>query len=350
VRAVLLPGDRQVRIVELDKPKPAAGQVLIEVKAAGLCGSDIHMLYRVPAEARRQEIMLGLSIDPDIIGSHEPAGVVAEVGEGITHLKPGDRVAVAHLSGCGVCLACRRGWDIDCPNKTTYGFDRHGAMSDFMIAEAKDCAILPPSVSFAEGAFYACGAGTGYWALRRGQLGPSETVVIVGLGPVGVAAAYFAAQAGAHVIGVDPIAERRDFARQHGVHVAIDPTSGNVGDAVKENNGGQGADLVIDASGSSAGRSAALDAARTWGRVVFVGFGDDATTFDVGAQIIQKQLTVIGAWVYSTPDLQEMLYDVARRGYSVQPLILHEYDVADAEEAWRSFDAGSLGKSMVVWP
>jgi propanol-preferring alcohol dehydrogenase len=149
---------------------------------------------------------------------------------------------------------------------------------------------------------------------------------------------------------VDPIAERRDFARQHGVHVAIDPATGNVGDAVKESNGGQGADLVIDASGSSAGRSAALDAARTWGRVVFVGFGDDATTLDIGAQIIQKQLTVIGAWVYSTPDLQEMLYEVARRGYSVAPLILHEYDVADAEEAWRSFDAGSLGKSMVVWP
>ncbi|GIJ30313.1 alcohol dehydrogenase [Micromonospora qiuiae] len=349
MRAVLLPGDRQARIVELDKPTPGPGQVVIEVKAAGLCGSDIHMLYRVPAAERRQEIMKGLSIDPDIVGSHEPAGVVTEVGSGVTHLRPGDRVAVAHLSGCGVCLSCRRGWDIDCPDKTTYGFDRHGAMADFMLAEAKDCAILPPSISFAEGAFYACGAGTGYWALRRGQLGPSETVTIVGLGPVGVAAAYFAKQAGAWVIGVDPVAERREFALSHGVDVAIDPTTTTVGEAVQEHNGGQGADLVIDASGVSAGRSAALDAARTWGRVVFVGFGDDATTLDIGAQIIQKQLTVLGAWVYSTPDLQQMLHDVARRGYCVQPLILHEYDLADAPQAWRDFDAGSLGKSMVVW-
>jgi threonine dehydrogenase-like Zn-dependent dehydrogenase len=334
----------------MDRPTAGPGQVVVEIKAAGLCGSDIHMIYRTPAERRNDEIMKGLTINASIVGSHEPAGVVAEVGEGVTHLRVGDRVAVAHLSGCGHCLSCRRGWDIDCDNKQTYGYDRHGAMADYMLAEAKDCAIIPDAVSFTEGAFYACGAGTGYWALRRGNLGANETVAVVGLGPVGVAAAYFAAQAGARVIGIDPVAERREFAAKNGAHFTFDPTAGDVTAAVKAVNGGRGADLVVEASGSSAGRSSALDVARTWGRVVCVGFGDPATTLDVGAQIIEKQLTVIGAWVYSTPDLQEMLYDVADRGLSVQPLILHEYGIEDAEDAWRSFDAGSLGKSMVVWP
>lgn len=350
MRAVLLPGDRRTEIV--DRPRPAAGpgQVVVEIRAAGLCGSDIHMLYRTPAGERSAEIMRGLTIDPAIVASHEPAGVIAEVGDGVTHLRIGDRVAVAHLSGCGHCLACRRGWDIDCPTKQTYGFDRDGAMADYMLAEAKDCAVLPESVSFTEGAFYACGAGTGYAALKRGGFAPGETVAVVGLGQVGLCAAYFAAAGGARVIGIDPVTERREFAMQHGATLTLDPTEGDVEAAVAAANDGVGADLTIDATGVSAGRRAALDAARTWGRVVMVGFGDKETSVDVGAQIIQKQLTVIGAWVYSTPDLQEMLLDVAKRGLSVAPLILHEYAPDQAEQAWQDVDAGSLGKSMVVYP
>jgi threonine dehydrogenase-like Zn-dependent dehydrogenase len=350
VRAVLLPGDRETRVVDRPRPQPGLGQVLVEIRAAGLCGSDIHMLYRKPVAERHAEIMRGLTIDPDIICSHEPAGVVAEIGPGVTHLAVGDRVAVAHLSGCGVCLACRRGWDIDCEDKQTYGFDRDGAMADFMLAEARDCAVLPEAVSFAEGAFYACGAGTGYAALKRGAFAPGESVAVVGLGQVGLCATYFAAAGGARVIAIDPVKERRDFALEHGATVALDPTHGDVAEMVAALNGGRGADLAVDATGVSAGRRAALDAVRTWGRVVMVGFGDDETSIDVGAQIIQKQLTLIGAWVYSTPDLQEMLHDVAARGLSVAPLILHEYAPDQAEQAWKDVDSGSLGKSMVVWP
>ena len=81
-----------------------------------------------------------------------------------------------------------------------------------------------------------------------------------------------------------------------------------------------------------------------------MGFGDAQTTVDFGAQVIQKQLTVIGSWVYSTPDLHDMVHDVAARGLSVEPLIRHTYPPEDAERAWREVDAGSLGKSMVVWP
>ncbi|MFV0406599.1 MAG: zinc-binding dehydrogenase [Propioniciclava sp.] len=350
MRAVLIPGDRRTEVIDRERPVAGPGQVVIAIKAAGLCGSDIHMLYRTPAQQRSGEIMKGLSIDPQIICSHEPAGVVVAVGPGVDYLHSGDRVAVAHLSGCGHCLACRRGWDIDCPQKQTYGFDRDGAMSEFMLAEAKDCAILPDTVSFTEGAFYACGAGTGYACLKRGNFQPGETVAVVGLGQVGLTAAYFAAAGGARVIGIDPVARRREFALQHGVTIAVDPTDADVAALVAAANGGTGADLCIDATGVSAGRRAALDAARTWGRVVMVGFGDDETAIDVGAQIIQKQLTVIGAWVYSTPDLQEMLADVARRGLSVAEMITHEYPLDQAAAAWRDVDGGSPGKSMVVLP
>ncbi|MEW1986282.1 zinc-binding dehydrogenase [Pseudarthrobacter oxydans] len=349
MRAVLLPGDSTVEIVKRDRPTPGLGQVIVQIKAAGLCGSDVHMLYRTPKEKRAREIMRGLTIDPNIIAGHEPAGVVVDIGEGVTHISPGDRVAVAHISGCGTCLACRRGWDIDCPNKQTYGFDRDGAMSDFMVADAKDCALLPASVSFTEGAFYACGAGTGYWALKRGGLSAGEVVVVVGLGPVGLAAAYFAAASGARVIGIDPVLERREFALSHGVHHAIDAMDANALDRVLELSGGRGADLAIDASGSSPGRVSALRSARVRGRVVFVGFGAEQTNVDIGTDIIQKQLSVIGSWVYSTPELQEMILDASERGLSVEPLIVHRYDADDADRAWMEFDEGSLGKSMLVW-
>ena len=347
---MFLPGGREAVVRDIKAPSPGDGEVLLAMKAAGLCGSDLHMHYRISPGDRRG-VMFGLRTDPEVVPGHEPAGVVAEAGPGAWHLKPGDRVAVHHMAGCGVCVECRRGWDINCQQKWgIYGLDRPGAMQDFMVVRARDCVRVPDNVSLAEAAYYTCGAGTGYLALKRAGFGLGDTVAVVGLGPVGLAGAYFAAMTGARVVGLDTLDERCRFAEANGIQFTANPRAEDAAEAVRAATGGRGADVVLETSGSAAGRLLALDVAAVRGRVVCVGFADTATTLDLQAAIIQKQLDVRGAWMFPITSLQEMFDDVGLRDVSIVGLIPQSFPIDEAGAAWRTFDEGSLGKTVIAWP
>jgi propanol-preferring alcohol dehydrogenase len=247
-------------------------------------------------------------------------------------------------------MNCRRGWDINCQQKWgTYGLDRPGAMQDFMVVRSQDCVVVPPNISLAEAAYYTCGAGTGYLALKRGAFGLGDTVAIIGLGPVGLAGGFFASLTGARVIGIDTIESRCTFAHQKGISIVCNPRTDDAVSTVLGATGGQGADVVLETSGSAAGRILALDVAAIHGRVVCVGFADTSTVLDVQRQIIQKQLDVRGAWMFPLPELQRMLDDVSRQQISIQSLITDTYRIEDGAEAWSAFDQGSLGKTLITW-
>jgi len=349
MRAVFLPGGRQLEVRAVEVPEPGPGEVLIALKAAGLCGSDLHMHYR-PAPEHRRGPIFGLVTDPDIVPGHEAAGVVAKVGPSVTAFGPGDRVAVHHIGGCGDCVDCRRGFDMKCQHKWgIYGLDRPGALEDYMVARSRDCVAVPANIGFDEAAYYTCGAGTGYLALRRASFGLGDSVAVVGLGPVGMAAAYFALQAGAVVVALDTVESRRAFAREIGIPSVLDPIEDDALAQAQSATGGRGATVIVEASGSSPGRRTAFDVAALGGRVVLVGFGDADNVVDLQASIIQKQLDVLGAWMFPLPDLQEMLYDISLRGISIKPLITGAYPIDDAAEAWRAFDQGGPGKTVVTW-
>ena len=349
MRAVFLPGDRQTELRSVPKPRPGDGEVLISLRAAGLCGSDLHMHYR-PARAQRHGPIFGLVTSPEVVPGHEAAGVVAECGPRVRGLEPGDRVAVHHMAGCGYCVECRRGWDINCQQKWgVYGLDIAGAMEDYMVARARDCVKVPANISFDEAAYYTCGAGTGYMALKRADLGVGDRVAVVGLGPVGLAAGWFALQLGAKIVGLDIVDSRRDFAEQVGLVEVCDPKDVQCVAQVRGATGGQGPSVVIESSGTAAGRRLALEVAALRGRVVCVGFGDSDNLIDLQATVIQKQLDVRGAWMFSLPDLQDMLDDISSRELSVRALITGRYGVEDAANAWQAFDRGSPGKTVLHW-
>jgi threonine dehydrogenase-like Zn-dependent dehydrogenase len=349
VHALLMPGDRQIDIVERDIPKPASGQVLIQMQAAGLCGSDLHMQYS-PTPAERHGEFYGLKTDPSIVVGHEPAGIVVELGAGTEHLRIGDRVAVHHMAGCGHCMACRRGWDINCENKWgVYGTDRDGAMQDFMVARERDCVVVPDEVSMAEACYYACGAGTGFLALKRGDFGPGDTVAVVGLGPVGLAAGFFASRAGAKVIGFDTQTARNEFAMQAGVTQTFDPRDDTTAEAFLDATGGHGADVVIEATGRTSGRDLAFSSAGLHARVVCVGFADEVSPLHLQRDVLQKQVDVRGSWMFPIHALDQMLRSVAANGTSIENLIPDRYALEDSKIAWENFDKGSLGKTVISW-
>ena len=348
MKAVLMPGARQIDLVHREVPAPGAGHVLIEMKAAGLCGSDLHMQFQPPPQQRRGTFY-GLQMNPDIVPGHEPAGVVAEVGAGVDWLKPGDRVAVHHMAGCGHCLHCRRGWDINCTNRWgIYGLNVDGALQDYMVARAADCVRVPDEISMAEACYYSCGAGTGYLALRRADFGLGDTVAVVGLGPVGLAAGFFAARSGAVVVGYDTNPDRMAFAAQFGFTATINPLDGD-DDTLATITRGRGADVVVEATGKTAGRQSALDAAAAHGRVVCVGFSDELSELRIQSSILQKQVDVRGSWMFPVHELERMLQSVAIQGVSITELITAEYSLTNSQQAWDAFDQGSLGKSVITW-
>ena len=130
---VVLPGDRQLEIREFPVPTPGPREVLIEIKASSLCGSDLRAIYRPTDQGSGPEAYKG------VIAGHEPCGRVAAVGEDVTRFAVGDRVVAYHIAGCGLCEACRSGWMIGChsPQREAYGWQRDGGHAPWMLAEER---------------------------------------------------------------------------------------------------------------------------------------------------------------------------------------------------------------------
>src|SRR5580704_6766715 len=257
MRAVTFVGNGKLELMQFPDPAPGPGEVVLDIKASGMCGSDLKF-YRASGGAAS----LGLGkVSGPIIAGHEPCGVVAAVGAGVADgvARVGDRVMVHHYTGCGTCPHCVTGWSQMCvAGSTVYGATGHGAHAPRMKVPAHTLVPLPDELSFATGAAISCGTGTAFGALRRMNLSGRDTVAIVGQGPVGLSATQLASAMGARVIALDVSPERLSRSQEFGADARLDPRTGDAIAAVKELTHGRGADLALDTSGSPIGRLAAV--------------------------------------------------------------------------------------------
>jgi threonine dehydrogenase-like Zn-dependent dehydrogenase len=348
MRGIVFTGDRQLEIRSFPDPTPGPGEVVLEIKASGMCGSDLKFYRSPPGEAQRA-LGLGDLTEPNIAG-HEPCGVVAEVGPGVpeAEARVGMRVMDHHYCGCGVCHHCRVGWSQLCgAGFVVYGVTAHGAHADYMKVPARTLVPLPVELSFVTGAAISCGTGTAYQALRRMNVSGRDTLAVFGQGPVGLSAVQLGTAMGARVIALDVTPERRELARGFGADAVLDPGPEDPVAALKELTHGAGVDLALDCSGAEAARSAAIRATRTWGTVCFVGEGGSVTV-DVSRDMIRKQLTVIGSWTFSSVIQGECARFVADRGIDVERLFTQRYALDQAAEAYRLFDTQTTGKGVFL--
>src|SRR3954454_8028336 len=179
MKAAFLPGNSTVEMRTVPIPEPGHGEDLIGVKASTICGSDILAIYH-------EHLGKGPEGYQGVIAGHEPAGQIVETGPGCRRFKAGDRVIVYHISGCGVCNDCRRGYMISCTSekyRRAYGWQRDGGMADYLLAEEKDLIALPDELSFADGAQVACGFGTVKEGLPKIGSSRDHEVLITALGP-----------------------------------------------------------------------------------------------------------------------------------------------------------------------
>ena len=254
-----------------------------------------------------------------------------------------------HYTGCNTCSMCRIGYTQMClVQNTVYGSAADGGHQDYLLCPASTCVPMPDALSFEEGAAVACGTGTAFHAVKRLGISGVDTLAVFGQGPVGVSATMFGKAMGARVIAVDVIPERLALSEELGADVVIDASKDDAESVIRELTDGEGADATLDATGIPDVRINAVDSARYWGRVCFVGEGN-TTTFDISAQIIHKQLTIYGSWTFSLSGLAEAANFVVNRDVPLKKLITHRYDLGQADEAYKLFDTGRTGKPVFLW-
>jgi threonine dehydrogenase-like Zn-dependent dehydrogenase len=348
MRGVVFLGDRKLELREFPDPTPGAGEVVIAIKASGMCGSDLHP-YRAVGNAAAA---LGLGgAGERVIGGHEPCGVVVARGPGVTEADAptGQRVMNHHYKGCGRCKHCRVGWSQLCrAGIVVYGMTGHGAHAPLMKVPARTLVPLPDSLSFEEGAAISCGTGTAYGALKRLDVSGRDTLAVFGQGPVGLSATLLGKAMGARVIAVDIAAERLKLAREFGADDVIDPRAVDPVGALRDLTHGEGVEAAMDCSGNPDARVAAVRSACTWGRVAFVGEGN-TTTFDISQDMIRRQLTIHASWTFSTAGQDECARFIADRQIPLRPLLTHRFTLDQADAAYRLFDTQTTGKGVFMF-
>lgn len=345
MRGLVFHGDRRAELKDFPDPSPRDGEVVVAMRTAAICGSDVHY-YRLPStgpDAVRFQFIQG----------HEPSGVVAAVGPGVTYVKLGDRVSVYHYLGCGHCEPCYRGDYFYCEAGTRgYGWHVHGSMADFILTYERNCLVLPDQLSFVDGAFTACIAGTAYSALTKLGISGRDTLVVNGLGPLGLVMVMMARAAGARVIGVDPVRERIELASSAGANHLLDPTDTDVPQAVYDLTDGRGASAAFDSTGVPAANAACIKAMGYYGRAVFAGLsylgeGVNLGSLDLG--FMRKQLLLMGSSVFPIHLYWELVRFLIAHRIPLDTIVTHRFPIERGVEAIELANTGRCGKIIFEW-
>jgi threonine dehydrogenase-like Zn-dependent dehydrogenase len=336
MRGLVFKGHRQIGLEDFPDPAPGPGEVLVAMRASGICGSDLNLYRRT-------------SFDRSVVCGHEPCGEVVARGPGVAErdAPTGMRVMIHHYRGCGRCWLCGMGYTQMCSQAEVMGTDIHGGHAPLMVVPASTLVELPAELSFAEGAAISCGTGTAYAALKRLDVSGRDTLVIFGQGPVGLSATQLASAMGARVVGVDPSAERRTMSLEMGADQVLDPTSVNVVAAIRELTHGEGADLTLDCSGHSEARVQCARAARPWGKACYVGAHGTAT-FEMTPDVIHRQLTMLGCWTFNRQLMAECARFAVDRRVPLGRVFTDTFTLEQATEAYQRVEAQNMGKGVFV--
>ena len=301
MRAVrLVTHGEALRDAEVSDPVPGEGEVLVEIRAAGICHSDAH--YRREPGRARLPVTLG----------HEVAGAVVARGSGVESPSVGDRVALHYLVGCG-CSDCRSGSERFCPGVEMLGKDRDGGYAERIVVRALNAVPIPDSLSFEHAAVMMCSSATALHALNLAELRAGESVLVVGFGGLGASAVQIARALGAAaVFAADVVAAKIEAAKSFGAET-IDVSQTRMEEAVSERTKGRGADIALDFAGAPGSRTAALRALAPGGRLVLVGLNAEPFEFDPYRDILGRERRIIGCSDHLLSDLTELM-DLARTG------------------------------------
>jgi len=339
MKAALLYEGGEVRVEDTADPDPD-GWALVSSKAAGVCGTELHFV----------EGMIPPPAYPFQLG-HESAGVVLEAPPG-SAVAVGDRVAVYNFIGCGMCRSCRTGRESLCVNPVgQLGFSLPGGFADVVRVPAENLIPLPESVSFETAAILACSGMSVVHAARLAAIGLGDTVIVDGIGGVGLMAVQVAVAAGARVLAVADATEKGDLARELGAAEVIVLEGGKgydgLPDRVKELTSGAGADHYIELVGTEETFLAGIRSLGPGGKVVIIGYtGEHVNVHPI--ELILKEIQVITSVAASRRDLETAI-DLAAAG-RLRVTVDTRYPLEEIGEAIERLKARQVrGRNVVVW-
>ena len=330
-----------MRLAEVPRPEPKAGEVLVKVRAAAVCGTDLHIARWTPW-AQRAGIRL-----PLIMG-HEFSGDVVALGPDVTGVKPGDYVAGETHVPCGQCFQCRNGLQHICGNLKLFGIHRDGCFAEYATIPAI-CAhriprTIPPNV-----AAMLEPLGTSVRAAL--EVHPAgETVAVLGCGPIGLFAVAAAKAVGAaRVIATDVREERLKLAQAVGADLALDARRVNVAESILQETGGVGVDAIIEASGSVPAIEGAWKYLRKGGKVALIGLPSEPVRVNLGPDVIFKEARIIGIHGREMFATWTKMEHMLERGLlRVDPVITHEMPLERFAESFELLEAGNGGKVILT--
>ncbi|HCC33692.1 MAG TPA: alcohol dehydrogenase [Clostridiales bacterium] len=339
--------DGRIEARQLPRPRPGAGEVLLQVEAAALCATDLKIWQR----GHR-------NIPPDagaILG-HEVVGSVVEAGEGIGQGWLGKRVVVAPNIGCGLCPACQVGRDSYCPDYRAFGVGLAGGLAEFMLVTApavvRGNLVEVPRELPADLAVLAEAAGCCYRGLQACSLRPGEACLVLGVGPMGILSVVLArAMGAAPVLAADPLADRRSRAREFGADQAIDPAAEDFPERVRALTGGQGADVAIVTAPVADAQRQAILAAAVGGRVnLFAGLSGPGELNHFPSNLVHyRGLQVLGTTGAGAAELRAVVSMMAAgRLEPLRRVATASYPLSRAADALEEARQGKGIKTLVI--
>jgi 2-desacetyl-2-hydroxyethyl bacteriochlorophyllide A dehydrogenase len=295
-RAVRLPAPgRRLANEMLSAPDPAPGDVLVRVKAAGICHSDAH--YRSGLGSTRHPCTLG----------HEVSGIVEQIGAGVTQLAPGDRVCLHYLVTCGECRHCRAGQEQFCATGEMIGKHRDGGFAELISVPARNALPLPDAIPFEQGAILMCSSATALHALKKARVVGGESVAVFGAGGLGISAIQLARAFGAGpVFAVDLNAAKLALAERLGAVPIHARDSDPVAEILRRTNG-RGVDAALELIGSARTMEQAVEVLAAGGRAALAGLTDQRMSLLPYRDLLNKEAEVIGVSDHLIPELYELM-------------------------------------------
>lgn len=337
--AAVYHSNSDVRIEEVPRPRPSAGEVLVKVRASGICGSDLMEWYRVP----KAPVVLG----------HEVAGRIVEVGTGVSEFAEGDRVVTTHHVPCGDCHYCDSGRHTNCFMIKTSGFDP-GGFSQYLLVAAPNVERgtfhLPESVSFERGSF-AEPLGCVIRAIRAAEFRPGESVAVCGSGVTGLLCAQYVLSLGAGAVFATDI---NDFklakAAEFGATEVFDSRD-DVASLVRERNSGRLCDMVIVCTGSPSAIKGAFDLVSPGGKILFFAPSDPVFTLDVSFnRYWWSGVKIVSSYAAAPGDMEEALRVIESGGVDVERMITHRIGLSDIQKGFSLAESSSESLKIIVEP
>lgn len=321
MKGIVYTAPEQLQIQEAQAPQPATGEVLLKVRACGICGSDVHGYLG----------LTGRRTPPMIMG-HEFCGEVVTSGEEAKRYQPGDRVVVYPVDYCGQCAMCRQGDVHLCLHKRAYGvLDVDGAFAEYISVPEKCCFPIEPEISDGAASFMEPLA-VAYRGISHYDDYAGKTVLVVGAGTIGLLAlACIKLKKAAKIIVSDLSDSRLSIARQMGADVVMNPGREDFMEGIQAETDGMGVDVAIEAVGVEATVKQALDALRLSGQAIWIGNNSPQITIHM-QQVVTRELKIQGSFLYGREDFKQVAALINEKKITVDPLISKEISLSQVPE------------------